>query len=1299
MFLAMPTRAFIAYDFALITGTLFKNVLDNAKATQPAGLDLHYPGDDGEAKEQGTIWGSLVKTQIDEAEKVIAFVDLPNANVGFEIGYACGMGKPIGVYRFKDSEHPWLKQHPLRGHFRHQAKDAKAIHNAFLVDNLITIKPKPLGGDGVTVLCPSDGEPLLEQIQPEWNWKRPPLSVWNLDDTLPKQFADTGLVVWIITPHGKGADERDGSENTALSILAGYAEARPEIDLRVFIHTGARAVVDLEHCSKRFTSNAELKNHLESLVAEWRANVVARAKPAPTLMAVVGPLSFPSTRPSQLPPHPDDPYKATGDLFIGRESELGVAADSVEGLMDLFRTGTASSGARGFRLIWAHGFGGMGKSWYLQRIRLLAEARHPEICSIIIDWDKSEWLSPLTGTPKVAADVFDLIATRLAQRLGIDAAEPYWQAKARVEAVKDEHKRAMDRFESQLQLSIKDEAPHIESHLLQILKSEGIWEDDREKRIRRIDLVRTDRARYRDIFGAWCQENGETTPAIVCPNRERAAGLREALRVAMKVHALVFLLDTCEVLDDDLDGWLRELLAPLFRAPVPLLVLVGSRLRPDLHQPSGSRKGWRVEVPQAAVNIYDFGENRRFTVPEIDAALAKLTRPVGGDHNSLAEMLHRVTLGIPLAVRALLDFHNAGDDLLTNLTAPGEPDRPLSERKQVRFVIDQVSARFLLNLQDRPEREDDLRDIIALALLPAYEHSTLAKLWTEKGPANRIRDLAGRYSLLSDGDLHPTVRNYLRRYWREEKNRPEVFADVLSLLAGASKAVSDAQPSAEPMQRIAHRVAEINLCSWTEGDAVVDDLARVLCLARVYEADGFVLESLLAELPLAGPAHAASRKLWHRDDERPTDAEIVPWLKGQCATSRNWTDEEQAALALLDGFATSSRSIAPEKALAEFAELEKAISYFGLVGIPRTAEVGAAYFDCAHALDPFWAKQTQWIEQAASCYERSIGLHHLESIAKNNVANLYQDYLGQPEKAEKAYHDAIVLDPKFASPHDALGNLYQVHLGQPEKAEQAYRDAIALDPKAASPHNGLGWLYQDYLGQPEKAEQAYLNAIALDPKAAIPHNGLGWLYQNYLGQPEKSEQAYRDAIALDPKAASPHNGLGSLYEDTGRWEEATAEYQQDVALDTSSGSGQRGLAWVELLARGDIDEARHWVAEAAAVDAEHFCTPLVEMAVNTWAGEWPLVQERFERWVPDLPKKFEMVPWTNRRRLATLLRKAREAGKLEPLADILLDHAERGCWRPWVDAVDVIRAERDASTLSDPKAAELYRLLTLTAKS
>jgi tetratricopeptide (TPR) repeat protein len=1333
----MSTRAFIAYDFALLDGTTFGNVLEEARHSQPDTLEIHFPGASGDPKDQGTIWRSFVREEIDKADKFLAFIDLPNANVGFEIGYAFGREKPVAVYRFRSSEHPWLKQPPLRGHFRHQVTTPQGIHEAFLEKGRpITLKESSHGGDGVTVLCPAGtGGPFLTQIEPSWGWRQPPLSEWDVE-TLPKQFAGTGLVVWIILPHNENENERDGIENTALSILAGYAESRPEIDLRVLIHAGARPVADVEHIAKRFTSNAELKAYLAKIADEWLTKLAARKRPAATsTVASSSSAALAPLRPATIPPHPDDPFPDTADSFIGRETQLGLGEDSVEGLMERFRSGKVLPGSRTIRLIWAHGYGGMGKSWFLHRIRCRAEAEYREIRSLIVDWDKPDWLAPLTGEPALAEDVFDLLAIRLSQRLKVEDADPYWLAKARVAAAASAHKQAIERFENQLQVAGGEGVDRVESHLLQLLNAERIWHDTPDKRRRNLQALREDRVRYREVFGAWCRETGETNSAILFPNRERAEGLRDAFRAAMVKYPLIIVLDTCEVLSDDLDAWLRELFSPLLRESLPLLVLMGSRLRPDLHQPRGSRRGWQPELQAGAVRVEDFGESLRFSVAEIETALSRLRRATTGDSDQLAELLHRITLGIPLAVRGLLDLHEGGDPVLEDLIVPDEDEIPLSEKNAVRVVISSVADRFLLNLENHPERDDDLRDIIALAVLPRIDYETLKVHWNHRSPKDRLRSLAKRYSLLSDGDLHPSVRTYLRRHWRTEDNRPAPFNEVVQSLFDAHAILSD-PPPAVATQRIALRAAHLNLRSWGEGDALVDEIARALCLARAFESESQLLEMLLGELPLAGSGLVTARKLWHGDDDdRPQDAQINEWLRTLCASSSAWTDEEKAALDLLEGISSAGRFIQPEDAKTGIVKLENAVAHFGVTALPRSAAVGEAFFDFGYALDPYsphTPERIGWSALSVAAYERAIDLDYLVSSALNNAANIYPE-LGQPQKAEQAYFKAIALDPTDAFPHSGLGNLYQYHLGQPKKAEQAYLKAVALDPTEAYSYIGLGNLYQSYLGEPEKAEQAYLKAIELDPKSrnahtslgnlyqyqlgqpqkaehiylkaieldsksADPHTGLGNLYQYYLGQPEKAEHAYLKAVELDPKSAAPYTGFGSLFEQAGRWNEAVDAFRRDQALDQKSGSGQRGQAWVALLSRGDAGEARRWADEAMLVDPEHPGTSLVDIAVRIWAGEWETTRTHFARWVRELPKVSGYLPWVSRNRLAALIQRIRALNGLGQVAEPLRSVSGRPYWHPWSLAVDAVLAGKNESSLTDPKAAEIYSLLNKSAR-
>lgn len=1322
----MPLRAFIAYDFALTQGTAFANVLEDARDTQPPDLDIHYPGDDGSPKEQGTIWGSLVKQQIDLAEKFIAFVDLPNANVGFEIGYACGLGKPVGVYRYKDSEHTWLKQHPLRGHFRHRAESAKGIHDAFLKDKLIQIFGAPKGGNGVTVLCPSDGGPFLRQIDETWGWKKQPLATWNLDNDLPKQFADTGLVVWIITPHGKGEAERDGTENTCLSILAGYAEARPEIELRIFIHTAARAVADLEHCSERFTTNVDLKKHLTLLQNNRKAAIIPNP-PSTAIPTRAGPFS----KPGYFPSLPDDLFRHDEDLFIGRESELKIGAESVAGMIERHVPGDSLTD-RGFRLIWVHGFGGMGKSWYLHRLRCRAEDLHPEIVSLVVDWDKPDWRAPLSGEPRMDADLFDVIATRLCQKIGQDAANPYWQEKDRIDTAKEEHRKELDRFGSQLQIAYTDDTTRLEPHFQQLLIAETLWHDDRDKRIKKLGLLQKDSVRYREVFGAWCKETGHTDMAVICPGRARADGLRKSLRDVMQLHPIILLLDTCEILSHDLDAWLRELLAPLLREPLPLLVLIGSRLRPDLHQRQGSRKGWREEIPQAHLTPFDFGEGRRFTVTEIEIAINKLIVPFAGTHSTLSEKLHKTTLGIPIAVRALLDMHNEGNDVLQSLPDIEDDERVLSERDELHKVIEIIAERFLLNLTRNPEREDDLRDIIALSLLPSYDSSILAELWGDK-PAARIRDLAGRYSLLSDGDLHPSVRHFLRRHWRRNHNLG-IFDSVLHALRLAATDVRATLSPARPDEQLNLAAMDLNLRSWSEGDTIVDDLARKFCLARTIEADTSLFETLLTELPLAGPEHLNARKLWHRDQEiRPSDTEIVSWLKIQSRASGKWSEEDQGNLAFLEGISTATRPNTPDRALIALASLKKAIDVFGIENLPRRSDTADAFFNCGWTLDPLSGvtpadSPPDWTLHSIKSYEQCLILDPHNSSALNNVANLYVNQPSledNPEKSEKAYLSSIEIMPDSALPHDGLGNLYLHHLKEYEKAESELLTAISIDPNLAGSHFSLGVLYRDHLNKLsgaelhfskaieikpenpyyrnqlcflyqhfledfEKAKQEYHNAISALPKLAFPHIGLGSLYHHYLESFDQAEREYLKAIDLEPNLSFAHTCLGSLYEMQGRWVEAKNEFSIDSNLDKSSASGQRGLAWISLLAHNDIAQASHWADLARLIEPKHASTELTTLAIHAWKDDWATAGNDFLDWVSNLPRNKDHFPLYIRNRVCALLKRAVSKGQISAFAESLRHVSSLECWRPWNEALEAIST--GSAIPVDPRAASFFRL-------
>ena len=86
---------------------------------------------------------------------------------------------------------------------------------------------------------------------------------------------------------------------------------------------------------------------------------------------------------------------------------------------------------------------------------------------------------------------------------------------------------------------------------------------------------------------------------------------------------------------------------------------------------------------------------------------------------------------------------------------------------------------YHLAQERKPEREEDLRDIVALAILQRADED-FKHLWPGQWSLRSLARTSARYALLSGGDLHATVRDYLRRYWRDDAERPDIFEEVAS---------------------------------------------------------------------------------------------------------------------------------------------------------------------------------------------------------------------------------------------------------------------------------------------------------------------------------------------------------------------------------------------------------------------------------------------------------------------------------------------------------------------------------------
>ena len=247
------------------------------KNRPPKDSEIEWPGYPGD-KSQGAIWKDIVHPRIRWCDRLLAFVDLPNANVAFELGYALRLEKQAALARVRAHLPVWLCKPPLDGFICAKADTPDGIRA--LIDNAtwVNLLKPPALGDGVLLLCPHrSGAWLLEEIGPAWSWRQIEKEGWDLHD-VPEIFSDIGRVVWIIAAHDEGPEGRDREENATLAILAGYAHAR-QLPVDIFQQTDTRVVADVISRRQPFSSHDRLVPLLKAIADEQQRIIAAKTAP------------------------------------------------------------------------------------------------------------------------------------------------------------------------------------------------------------------------------------------------------------------------------------------------------------------------------------------------------------------------------------------------------------------------------------------------------------------------------------------------------------------------------------------------------------------------------------------------------------------------------------------------------------------------------------------------------------------------------------------------------------------------------------------------------------------------------------------------------------------------------------------------------------------------------------------------------------------------------------------------------------------------------------------------------------
>jgi len=138
---------------------------------EPASVRVEFP--DPKTKSQGEIWRDIVRPKLDEASHVVAYVDKPNANVGFKIGYALGRGNrnsqvqpaKVALALHAMDVPDWLEKPPFRGFNVTQFEDEQALIETIANERGFSVTDPVESGKDLLFLCPESGTMYLTRAQ------------------------------------------------------------------------------------------------------------------------------------------------------------------------------------------------------------------------------------------------------------------------------------------------------------------------------------------------------------------------------------------------------------------------------------------------------------------------------------------------------------------------------------------------------------------------------------------------------------------------------------------------------------------------------------------------------------------------------------------------------------------------------------------------------------------------------------------------------------------------------------------------------------------------------------------------------------------------------------------------------------------------------------------------------------------------------------------------------------------------------------------------------------------------------
>lgn len=291
--------------------------------------------------------------------------------------------------------------------------------------------------------------------------------------------------------------------------------------------------------------------------------------------------------------------------------------------------------------------------------------------------------------------------------------------------------------------------------------------------------------------------------------------------------------------------------------------------------------------------------------------------------------------------------------------------------------------------------------------------------------------------------------------------------------------------------------------------------------------------------------------------------------------------------------------------------------------------------------------------EAIESFQKAISINPDMKEAYNYLAEVYR-FLGEKEKAEQTFREALNLDPNYLdarinlavlqknvseledivneSPDNAMAVYYlsrlyndekaysflachafevydiQLRLGElaltfaPDKAENFFKNALSLNPSSVEARINLGNFATKRCDWDE-AEKLFRRAIELDKNSFEAHAGYAQMLHLSNRKAEALEE-YRAAVLLNPESPEISNNLGLILKDLQEYVEALGLFFNAFEKDKTKEEYQINIAeTLTLLYYQDPETAKKVAANWHAQNSDNVFAAHLDAALNGETGE------------------------------------------------------------------------------------------------